>query len=40
MNLIWHGSNRKQCFYRPNCLVCVVKMLALIVMIRLEVALK
>ncbi|RLI22905.1 hypothetical protein DRO45_00030 [Candidatus Bathyarchaeota archaeon] len=23
---VYHGKNRRQCYYRPNCLVCYVKL--------------
>ena len=25
-NWIYHGKNRKQCYYEPNCLVCYTKL--------------
>ncbi|RLG44115.1 MAG: hypothetical protein DRN81_05255 [Thermoproteota archaeon] len=24
-NFLYHGKDRKQCYYEPNCVVCVVK---------------
>jgi len=23
---VYHGKNRRQCYYRPNCLVCYAKL--------------
>ena len=32
-NWIYHGRNRKQCYYQPNCLVCKIRFLLKVLML-------
>jgi len=36
LNWIYHGKNRKQCYYEPNCLVCMIRTLFVIIKIKGE----
>lgn len=34
MSRVYHGRNLKQCYYRPECLVCLLRSLVQVIKLR------
>ena len=35
-NWVYHGKNKKQCYYRANCLVCYAKLFLHLIKLSIE----